>query len=218
MGFWSSSYNNRDSIKCLNDYFLGTCGSCSLLNGYEAENRYGNGKAYCSHVSYGHRLDETARGCRKYDGPVDPNKRDYTKLFYNLKGREYRGYYILTAICKVLGISLESDFYNEIKTLIQLVRADGSTQKEAIGYDTFGEKIAEDLMKDGNSFEICKVLLTTYLTKVYLLIKQNNQEEAIEVYKQMVTFLYSRYKNIDNQETLIDSYSLNESLNKRLVK
>ncbi|MBQ8472461.1 MAG: hypothetical protein IJ501_03050 [Bacilli bacterium] len=195
---------DKYSIRCLNEHFLRTCGSCVLLNSAEAEDKNGDGKAYCSYVNYKHRLDEPIKNCRKYEGPLDPNKRDYTKLYYNLHGKKY---FILTVICEVLGISEDYEFYQEIKTLIQLVRQDSTTEKEAVGYDTFGPEIADNLLRDPNVIELCKSLLTNYLTRAFILIKENKQEEAIQVYKDMVTFLFIRYRNVENYSNLISGES-----------
>lgn len=191
---------DKYSIRCLNEHFLRTCGSCYLLNGAEAENRYGNGKAYCSYVSYAHRLNESAGNCRKYDGPVDPDRRDYTKLYYNLTGRKY---FILTVICEVLGISENHELYQEFKTLIQLVRNDSSTEKEAIAYNIFGLEISEKLIKDENAYNICSFLLTNYLSKAFILIKENKTEEAINVYKEMVKYLFIKYRKVENYSNII---------------
>ena len=198
MGWFSSS--DDQSIRCLNEHFLRTCGSCMRMNSAEAEDRYGDGKAGCSYVSYRHKLNEPIRNCRKYDGPVDPNKRDYTKLYYNLTGRKY---FILTVICEILGISEDYEFYQEIKTLIQLVRKDNTTTREAVAYNTFGPELAGNLLNDHNAVEICKFLLTNYLVKAFIYIKENKQVEAINVYKDMVNFLFIKYRNIENYSTII---------------
>ena len=198
MGWFSSS--NDKSYRCLSEYFYDTCGSCSRI--YPQNGR-------CSYVNYTHKLNEPARNCRKYDGPVDPEKRDYAELYYLMTGRRY--YYILTAICEVLGINQESYFYQEIKTLIQLVRDDKSTQKEAVSYDIYGEELAKKLVSDQESVLVCQFLFTTYLMKVFMLIRDNKPEDAIESYKEMVTLLYERYQNKENYSNIIDLTGLHEN-------
>ena len=195
MGWFSSS--NDKSIRCLNEYFLRTCGSCMRLNTSSIR----SGKAYCSYVSYAHRLDESVGGCRKYEGPVDPEKRDYADLYYELTGRRY--YFILTVICEVLGIDQNHELYQEFKALIQLVRSDSSTEKEAVAYNAFGFEISEKLIKDENAYNICSFLLTNYLSKAFILIKENKPEEAISVYKEMVTFLFIKYRKEENYSNII---------------
>lgn len=197
MGFWGSSRNDK-SYRALSEHFDNTCGACSRLNPSTER---------CSYVSFRHKLNEPAGRyrCNKYDGPVDPERRDYAELYYQMTGRRY--YFILTVICEVLGIDKNHEFYQEIKTLIQLVRQDSTTEKEAVGYDTFGPEIADNLLRDPNVIELCKSLLTNYLTRAFILIKENKQEEAIQVYKDMVTFLFIRYRNVENYSNLISGES-----------
>lgn len=195
----SSSFDEAKSARAYRDYFVGKCGACTYLNPKDYTSGIFSGYKYKCLNGQGYQPWDSRR-CSRYDD-MPPDKRDYAELYHTFTGRRY--YYILTAICEVLGVSLESDLFKEIKTLIQLVRSDESTLKEAVGYHTFGEEIAENLVRDPNAVSICNFLLTNYLTKVYLLIKENKQEEAIEVYKQMVIYLYGRYQNQANCSTLI---------------
>ena len=93
---------------------------------------------------------------------------------------------------------------------------DQTKQSDAISYDIVGVQLAVNLYRDQNSVQICQFLLTNYLTKVYLLIKENKQEEAIQVYKDMVTFLFIRYRNAEDYSNLINSESFENP--KTLIK
>ncbi len=176
---------NDKSYRALSEYFYDTCGSCSRM--------FPNtGK--CSYVSYRHKLNEPVRDCRKYDGPVSPDKRDYAEVYRLMTGRRY--YYILTAIFEILGIDPEtSAVYQSIKNLIRKVRQSDKNVKEAVHYDTYGEELAEALVRDTNATSICNKLLVDYLSLVYVMIKEGKEIEAINTYARMVNYLQIRYQN-----------------------
>ena len=130
-------------------------------------------------------------------------KRDFEEIYKRLQ--EERRYFILTAICDILGSSRENRLFREIKTLIDLVREDSETEKEAIGYDSFGPEIANKLRIDKDNVSICNFLVENYLKNIYISIGLNQQEEAINTYKDMVMYLYMRYRNIDNYNEIVDA-------------
>ena len=130
-------------------------------------------------------------------------KRDFEELYRRLK--QERRYFILTAICDILGMDRDNRIYKEVKALIDLVRSDETTQKEAIAYDSFGPEIAERLRQDPERVNICNYLLNNYLVQIYIHIGLNNTTEAINVYRNMVEYLFIRYRNMDNYSELINS-------------
>lgn len=205
MGFWGSS-RETESLNAKNDIRreYGRC--CALCEKLDLSNvlpsSWGSDKYRCSR-GYWCKLTESNSCCSEIS--ADPRYgRDFTEVYRMIKGRRY---FILTVICEVLGISEDYEFYQEIKTLIQLVRQDSTTEKEAVGYDTFGPEIAVNLLNDPNVVELCKSLLANYLTRAFILIKENKQEEAIQVYKDMVTFLFIRYRNAEDYSNLISGES-----------
>ncbi len=189
MGFFSSFHSNNFSTH------EGQCGSCahSTVSNQKLE-------CYCNERRATYKLSEPK--CRYY---IKDNSRDYD--FW----REIYTYYILTAIFDILGIDKNNKLYQNIMTLIQLVREDELTTKEAIGYDIFGAEVADKLRQDPNRVEISNYLLTSYLTKIYIAIEMNNQEEAINIYKQMVTELYNRYKGQEELNTILDVDMMSKS-------
>ena len=118
--------------------------------------------------------------------------------------RDIYTYYVLTAICDILGIDKNNELYQEFVALIQLVRSDASMEKEAVAYNAFGPMIATSLYQDPNGVELCKNLLTTYLAKAFIAIKENRQEDAIRIYEDMVKFLFVRYRNVEDFSNIID--------------
>ncbi len=207
MGWFSSgpSFNTSKSARALKDYFMGKCGSCTYMDPTNRKSQFFGGYTYkCTRYGY-QRLDDS---CGKYD-LVGPEKRDYADLYYEMTGRKY--YYILTTIFKVLGLNQDNPLFQEIKALIQVVRSDNKTLKEALEYEAFGYEISEKLEQDMDAKNLCQTLLLDYLTKVYLKIKANDLESAIEIYKDMVIKLYVRYKNRENYQTIIEENTFNNS-------
>lgn len=213
MGFWgsSSSFDEAKSARCYRDYFTGKCASCTYFNVNDTlRQMFGSDKYKClGGYSY---QEWDSRICRKFE-LMDPSKRDYAEMYAKVTGRRY--YFILTVICEVLGIDENHDLFQEIKALIQLVRSDNETLKEAVAYNAFGEEIADLLAIDPNRVEICKFLLVNYLSKVLILIKENKPEEAINEYKNMVSYLFVKYRNQENYANLINE---DEIAPKKLVK
>ncbi len=173
------------------------------------ENEYGENCQWCANSTFlryeckrvrcgldGHNY---ANGfhCRKWE--KHPTRTANDILSYQLY------FYILSAICQILDIDMNNRIYQEIKSLIELVREDETTTKEAIGYDSFGPELANKLRYDEKRVNISQYLLENYLIKIYSLIGLNQQEKAIEIYKDMVMYLYMRYRNMDNYAELIDA-------------
>lgn len=202
MGNYKESMNARNAIK--NKYGI-CCALCEDLDLDEVLKKWSGDKYKCSRTGYWSGLKENNSCCTPIS--ADPRYgRDFTDVYYMMTGNR-SDYFILTVICEVLGIDQNHGLYQEIKTLIQLVRQDSTTEKEAVGYDTFGPEIAVNLLNDPNVVELCKSLLANYLTRAFILIKENKQEEAIQVYKDMVTFLFIRYRNAEDYSNLISGES-----------
>ena len=126
-----------------------------------------------------------------------------------------RRYYILTAICDVLGIDYDNRLITEIRALIDIVRSDKTKTREAIGYEKYGEEIANMIRCDNNRVELCEYLLDNFIVKIYCYIGYNNLSEAITLYENMVKYLYYRYKNMDNYAEII---KIDNVHTKKLVK
>lgn len=230
MGFWGSSisrpelsgtdlkYSEKYYDRIKKEWFKDCCALCEELQINlnqidDRDNQYRSGgvtKYRCDRKGRGtawHLLGEHGNYCfreEKYTWYY----RDFYEIYSRLADEIRRcRYFILTTICIVLNIDFSSDLYQKIKALIDSVREDMSTIKQSAVYDAFGPKLAEKLYTDPENVDMCKRLLENYLTEVYVLILQNKQEEAIQVYENMVKFLFIRYRNFEDYSNLINEES-----------
>ncbi len=122
--------------------------------------------------------------------------RDYEDILKKIQEERkyYHGYFILTAIFDILNISKENRIYQEISSLIDVVRDDTTTKEEANDYEHYGPIIANLLRMDDEGVAISEYLFNNYIKEIYISIGYNDQEKAIETYKDMVMILYDRYK------------------------
>lgn len=194
-------FNEEKSTRCLSEKLRNVCGGCDHLDVY---NRVSTGM-FNSHYEYkcdlGGYSKWDERSCSRYR-EVSSTDVDCVARYYEFTGRKY--YYILTAICNVLGIKREDGLFQNFKTLIQIVRSDINTLDKAINYDIYGPMIADRIEQDLNKVELCKDLLANYLSKAFVAIAENRIEDAISIYEEMVKFLYVRYTRKDNLENIID--------------
>lgn len=196
----SSSFDTSKSMRCFNNELYGKCGGCDYMNPRNYTSGLFSGYSYkCVNKGGYYHWDERACYNVSY---VDPERVDCCERYKDFTGRKY---FILTAICEILGIDENNRLFQEIKTLIDLVRSDDETTREAISYDEFGPDIADKLRNDEERVNICEFLLKEYLIKIYSFIGLNNTSAAIEVYKNMVMYLYVRYRNMDNYRELINA-------------
>ena len=162
--------------------FDGCCGSCKHLN----TNDYVRTKdhCYCTYRRQYYDLNDPKCYAYKYDPYKD---------YYDLNHR----WYIVTAIFNKLGlkddyecISLLHNFRNNV------LSKDPRYDSMLAEYDIVGPKIAELLTKDNDSVELCKKLVQVFLVKVLDAIKAGNNEEALNLYIEMVNWLKQLY-NVD---------------------
>lgn len=200
MGWFSDNSLDR-SMRCFREHLQNTCGGCEHLDSKNSElvGFFNSHYEYMCTLKGYTRWDD--RKCYDYD-EVSPTKVDCAKRYYTFTGRKY--FYILTAICNVLGIKQEDGLFQNFKTLIQIVRNDIDTFDKAIQYDVYGPIIADKIESDFNRVELCKDLLTNYLAKAFIAIEENRLEDAILIYEEMVKFLYVRYSQKDDFKSLID--------------
>lgn len=161
--------------------------------------------AWCRHSRF---TDTTKVECTRYGGSEDPRKQ--YSCFEKHPSRTLSSieraftWYIMTAICDILNINENNKFFTQIGTLIDLVREDTETKGEATMYDLVGPEIAVRLYRENNRVEFCTNLMTNYLAKAFVAIDENRMNDAINIYKSMVNFLYVRYTRKDNLENIID--------------
>ena len=191
--FSSSSFDTSRSMKCFNNELYGVCGGCVYMNPRNYNSGLFSGYSYkCT--KRGSYYPWRDRACRSVEY-VDPERIDCCERYKEFSGRKY---FILTAIFEILGISLDNRMYEEIKILIDLVRSDESTTRESIGYDIFGQEIADKLRHDPDNVYLCYQLMENYIIKIYTAINLNEHAEAIKIYENMVIYLFNRYNNMEN--------------------
>lgn len=191
------------SMRFFNEHLNDKCGGCKNLDpnneDYTGSFLHGGHYEYkCCEKGIWTKWDDYK--CYKYEA-VAPSEIDCVKRYNIFSGGSY---YILTAICKVLCIKQGNGLFQNFKTLIQIVRSDINTLDKAINYDIYGPIIAGKIGQDSNRVELCKDLLTNYLSKAFVAIADNKLEDAISIYEEMVKFLYAKYASKENFENIID--------------
>ena len=179
MGFHSNIFSTHEN----------QCGSC-------ARSEVSDRRLSCYCTKYGRTYPLDSSKCSSYVKDRSRNY-DFWKKIYT--------YYILTAIFDILDMCKGNVIFQEVRTLIDLVREDETTVKEALGYEEFGPELADKLRMDPDRENISNFLFDNYIVKIYCLIKLNNTDDAIRLYEEMVRYLFVRYRNIDNYAELNDS-------------
>lgn len=189
------------SMECFNNELNGVCGGCTYMNPRNYTSGLFSGYTYkCTKQGGYYRYDSKACSKVMY---VDPEKVDCCERYKDFTGRKY---FILSAISEILELDENNRLISTIKSLIDKVRSDETTFKEACFYDQFGPDIADCLRNDINKKEICQRLLHNDLVNIYCLISLGNEDEAIELYKNMVMNLYFKYRNQNNYNELINPF------------
>ena len=169
------------------DTYGGCCGSCVHLN----INDYVGSKDRCKCTMRGGYHDLHESSCRSYEY-------DKYRDYYDLNRR----WYIVTAIFKKLGLS---DKYDCIEKLLDFrmnyVEKDSRYDNLLKDYDIVGPKLASLLTNDEDSNELCKKLCQAFLSRIFNLIDDNKNEEALDLYIEMVNYLKSIYEiNLNDKE------------------
>ena len=203
------SFNTSKSSSCFYNELYGYCGGCNQMNPKNYSSGFFSGYSYkCERTGGYYSWHE--RACSRVEY-LDPGRVDCCERYRLFTGRRY---HILTVICEVLGFGYNNRLITEIIALIDSVRSDKSKSREAIGYDEFGPEIANMIRCDQDKVELCNYLLYNYIVKIYSLIGYNKLDEAIEMYENMVRFLFYRYKNKDNYAEMINA---NQFENKKIL-
>ena len=161
--------------------FDGCCGSCQHMN----TNDYVRTKNHCYCTYRKQYYDLTERKCSYY-------KYDPYKDYYDLNRR----WYIVSAILNKLGLS---DDYECISLLhnfrINVLEKDSRYDNVLKEYDIVGPKLAIALVHDDDAVELSKRLIQVYLVRVLDKIKENKNDDALELYLEMVNFLKTIYNS-----------------------
>ena len=165
--------------------FDGCCGSCENMN----TNDYVRTKDHCYCTLRRQYYDLREPKCRYY-------KYDRYKDYYDLNHR----WYVVTAIFNKLGLNDNYECTNLLHNFRNNVLAKDSRYDDILSeYDIVGPILAYRLMEDNESVELCKKLLQVYLTRVFDYVKEEQYDEALEIYIEMVNLLKVFY-NVDVNE------------------
>ena len=168
--------------------FDGRCGSCVSMN----TNDYVRTKDHCKCTYRGQYYDLNEPKCSHYR--YDPYK-DY----YDLNHR----WYIVTAIFNKLGLKDDYECIALLHNFRNNVLSKDSRYDEVLAeYDIVGPKIAKLLVEDSESEALCRKLLQTYLVRVLDMIKSGQNDEALNLYIEMVSFLRVIYNVTSDKENI----------------
>ena len=174
----------------------GCCGSCEYMN----TNDYVGHKdhCYCTYRRQYYNLTESK--CRYY-------RYDSHKDYYDLNHR----WHIVSAIFKKLGIiDLEYECINILENFrVNVLEKDEKYADVLREYDFIGPVLADFIVHDENSIDICKKICSTTLVNVLELIKQEKYDEALNNYINLVKLLKEYYKD------KIDEYLEDKKINSK---
>lgn len=144
------------------------CGECIVWRGSCDENRYG--ERCCSYSRRYERSDQNTYGCR---------------------GFIYAGRAILTKVCEILGLDKAEWFaaFDEVKEdYIMPDKVDW-----LVMYCSIGPAIVEKMNDDVACEHTAQIIMEKYLVPAKGKVQSRKNQEAAELYREMVCFLKERY-------------------------
>jgi len=181
---------------------MSKCGECINID-WKSKSSYIDNSYWCSEL-------------KKYVKPTDYSCR----YFVQDKSQkvESSGCYITTIVCDILG-------YEDNCELLQLLRKFRDTTLKTnaeylpllFEYDTIGPVISECIKNEKNNDVIALGLLKHFLLPCAKLIKEEKIEEAIDVYKNMVTYLHDEF-NLSYMDIVIPKEFDYETLGKGRIR
>ena len=140
--------------------------------------------------------------CPKKGKYVDPKNyacSNFVKRKQNT-GYQRSGCYITTIICNILRQSDNCDLLETLRNFRdQYLKQNAEYLILLDEYDQIGPIISNELFEDENNVQIAKELAKIFLIPCYYAIKQKDYDNAITIYKNMVTALKVRYNLLDCQ-------------------
>lgn len=155
-----------------------------------------NGKVWCSkHKEYvaanGKIRDKSADYCNDAAEVMGRSTSEKQALARYSKSH---GYYVVTAITDILGLSEDNGYMETFKYLRDVVLpANEEYQGFIDDYEEDGPALAELLRKDDNSHEYAEYLRVTYLNRLISLFCQDKIDDAITLYTSMLDVIKERY-------------------------
>ena len=166
----------------------GRCGSCVDMN----TNDYVRTKDHCKCTRRGQYYDLNDPACSYY-------KYDPYKNYYDLNHR----WYIVTAIVNKLGLSDNYECISQLHNFRKdVLEKDPRYNAMLAEYDIVGPKIAKLLLEDSESETTCKMMVQTYLVRVLDFIRAGDNEDALNLYIEMVGYLMVYYNVTNDKENI----------------
>ncbi|MDO4963434.1 MAG: hypothetical protein Q4E75_05020 [bacterium] len=170
-----------------------------------------NGKFYCDKKGEWHLATdvECYRFCRAYsrDDNSIKNAIEYSN------SHSSSGCYLTTMICDILKLDDNNMYLNTLRGFRKnILQKDDKYKAMLVEYDIIGPKISEALKNDPLKEKIALVNFENYIKKIKVLIDNKENENAINLYKQMTNNLKVFYNINDNVTTLqIDNADIKAS-------
>ena len=174
--------------------FDGRCGSCVYMNTNDWVGGR-NTKCKCTKRNWYYELTE--KEC-------DYHKTDHGKNYEELARRcRYCRWYVVSAIFDKLGLSDDYESIALLHSFREEYLEKNEKYKKFLGmYDLEGPKMAQFIMEDEESEELCRNIVQNVLVHVLDCIKNGDNEKAMDYYIQMLSILKLRYEEKFNDEVI----------------
>lgn len=157
------------------------CVDCRWMG--ECENK--DGKFPCQNPKSDYKfVSARMQKCNSYG---DVMGRDEWKKEALMKISRSHGYYIVTAVCEILGLGNDNiymDYFMYVRDIVMPNLAYGAEWIEE--YEEFGPKIATAIVNAENKEELAGRILNECLNPFVELMIEDKVEDAITVYQEMV--------------------------------
>ena len=161
---------------------------CSYCRYLDPNNEY-NGKFYCEKKKI--YVSARANLCSYAAEVMGRPNCDKEKLRQISKSH---GYYVVTAITEILGLSEDNGYMETFKYLRDVVLpANEEYQGFIDDYEEDGPALAELIKKDDNSQEYAEYLRVNYLNRLISLFCQDRIDDAIALYTSMLDVIKEKY-------------------------
>lgn len=160
-------------------YMADICGQCIFLD--PSDCKYGD-RYYCKNKHTRVKVDE--RACSEFRKVGNQNSSDYQRA----------GCYITTVVCELLGYDDSCEVLEVLRHFRETVlKQDPVYLDLLLEYDQIGPIIADRLRNDNENKILAMDILRSFLIPCASSVKQNMNDEAVAIYKNMVQFLRLKY-------------------------
>lgn len=104
------------------------------------------------------------------------------------------GCFITSMLCHVLGFDDHCDIMETLRGFRDVKMKQAGCYSELLDeYDTVGPKIAQAIEQDTERIALCQMLLDTYINPIVQMILSDQDQNAVEKYREMVLQLKTHY-------------------------